>query len=385
MKGRYLYYRDVFDNTGIQTGINRKVASQINALNKSGCECEFLFCPQPETVLGMVKSCLPGFSDGVKWPEVSMLEDVDYLYIRRPRFASKELIRFLSGFRQVNQEALVIYEVPTYPYDKEMFSPKMRFALAKDRRYRQSLKRYVDYVADLSGESSIFEIPTVQITNGIDLSEVSVKSSDVKSDRIDVISVAFFEFWHGLDRFIEGLHRYYRKGGTRQIHLHLVGGGSQLSSLKKLCCRLGLEDRVTFYGVLKQDEIRSVYDKCSFAVECLGIHRRGTGLKSASLKSREYLAKGIPFMYSAEIDIFEKYSADFCLKVPECDEPVDIEKFVCFYDKLYFDSRCETVVDQIREYAENTISMEKVMRNVIELLLTKQNSGMAVEENCSCV
>lgn len=369
MHGYYLHYRDIYNKDRVQTGIDRKVLNQINAFNKAGCGCEFVFCPQPETTASMVKSCMPGCSDGILWPDVERFDQADYLYIRRPRFASKELLSFLRQFKKKNPESLVIYEVPTYPYDGEMSNIKMICALLKDKKNRKEFQRYIDYIADLSGAPTIFGIPTVPITNGINLESIPIKDfSKTTNNVVNIISVAYFEPWHGIDRFLRGMAHYYQRNGTREIYLHLVGGGSQTAYLKKLCERMSLSEKVTFYGAVKSEDIRPIYDICSIAIECLGIHRKSEGMLSASLKSREYLAKGIPFIHSAPIDIFKQKPVDFCLRVPEDESPIDIEKLLFFHDSLYGKYTHEQVVHNIRKYAEDTVSMDKAMGSVIRLL-----------------
>ena len=114
-----------------------------------------------------------------------------------------------------------------------------------------------------------------------------------------------------------------------------------------------------------------VYDKCQFAIECLGCHRKGID-RSSSLKSREYLAKGMPFVYSGEIDVFLEDPVDFCLKVPADESPVDIEELVAFADGLYERESEEALIGRIRKYAEGHVGMNVAMKSVIDY----------VKENC---
>lgn len=370
MHGYYLFYKDIEAEAGRSFGIGKKVAAQIRVLNEQGCGCDFLFCPQPETTASMVASCLPGLSDGIQWPDPASLADADYLYIRRPRFASKDLIAFLQGFRQVRPDALVIYEVPTFPYDGEMEAPKLRPALAKDRKWRERLKDYVNYVADLSGAGEIFGIPTIRITNGVDLDQVSVRTPRPEGDVIEMVQIAFFEPWHGTDRLLEGLAAYRDQGGERKLHLHLIGGGSQLGHLRAMAKQLGLEDVVTFHGPLGSEDLKEYYDRCSIAFESLGRHRNGNMGTSYSIKSREYLGVGIPFVYSMPVDLFLDNPVDFCLQIPQDDSPIDIQAVLDFHDRLYQNRTAEEVARQMRAYAEEHASMQSAFKNVVDRILS---------------
>lgn len=370
MRGYYIYYRDIYDPKWSCQGVERKIAGQIAAFNRAGCNCELLVCPQPETVPGMVSSCLPFFPDGIDWPDVSKLANADYVYLRRPRFISKDLVRFLQQLKVANQKVLVIFELPTYPYDNEMKTPRIFAAYLKDKRHRSELQSCVDYIADLSGSQEIFGIPTIQITNGVDLTSVTARSEsgDIASGTLDLLLASSFAPWHGVDRLIRGLDRYYnQEGGTRDIHLHLCGDGVEIPRLKDLASKASLDDRITFYGQLSKSQLSDVYDKCSMAIASLGLHRIGIST-SATLKSREYLAKGIPFVYEGEVDVFIKEPVDFCMQVPYDDSAISIDDVIAFHDSLYGRYSEGRLIASIRNYAEEHVSVDAAMRNVTDYL-----------------
>lgn len=357
------------------TGSDKKVKGQIAAFNKAGLNCEFLFCPHPEELLPMVKSCLPGCSDGVKWPNPEIMKEVNYLYIRKPRFFSKDFVDFLKRIKQVNPDLLVVCEIPTYPYDKEMMRPKILLAYLKDKKYRFQLNGLIDYFADLSNSNTIFGLPTIPFYNGIDLSNIRTKKATPEDETFNIISVAYFEFWHGIDRFIKGMKEYCSKGNVMPIHLHLVGDGGAIPELKRMVEKDALGSYVTFYGSLTPSDIEPIYDKCQFGISSLGMHRLNPNMVASSLKSREYLAKGLPFAYSSKIDVFEKLPNDFCLELPASEEPIHIQQIIEHYKKLIKSKSSNDLIQQIRKYAENTVSMNIAMSEVIDLIKAKESQN----------
>lgn len=116
----------------------------------------------------------------------------------------------------------------------------------------------------------------------------------------------------------------------------------------------------------------AIYNKCSMALASLGLHRIGLSIAS-TLKTREYLAKGIPFVYSGEIDVFREDPVDFCFQVPADESPIDIEKLVAFHDRLYAREPEDDLIARIRSYAESHVGMNAAMKNVIDY----------IKENCA--
>lgn len=374
--GQYGYYLcnfDIYDQDHVQTGVDRKVLSQVKVFNDAGLDCRFMYCAPADTRFRRGLGSLPGFTDGTDWPDVDNLGSPAYLYIRRPMYSSRELERFLERFKKKNPASVVVIEIPTYPYDDEFQGIENSFALMKDRKYRNRWHKYVDYVADLSGEDEIFGIPTLPIINGIDLSTIQPRTpSASKDDTIDIVFSAFFGPWHGCDLLLRGLAEYNRTDGARKVVLHLAGGGNMISEIESQISDLNLNDHVVMHGALNQKQLDDLFNTCRFAVSSLALHRiSGTDYKASSLKTREYLAKGIPFVYAGKVDVFESNPVDFCLQLPPEEKATDFRAVVDFYDKIYSTYSEEDLIGRIRQYAENTVSMDAAMEDVVKVLKDK--------------
>lgn len=371
--GYYLCNFDAFDTSHVLTGVDRKVQSQIKVFNRAGFNCKFIYCPYSASRIRRGLGSLPGFSDGIDWPDIEELKNPAFLYIRRPMYASRQLENFLKEFKRKNPHSVVIIEIPTYPYDEEYQGIENYFALVKDRKYRSRWNKYVDYIADLSGNENIFNIPTLPIINGIDLDTITPRVPVAMRDNvINMVFSAFFGPWHGCDLLLQGLSDYYHSGGDRNIVLHLAGGGNLLSQIKSQVSTLGLEDHVVMHGALSQEQLNCLFDKCRFAISSLALHRiSGPDYKASSLKTREYLAKGIPFVYAGKVDVFELKPVDFCLELPPLEKATDFFQIVDFYDNLYSTHKEEELIARIRGYAEDMVSMDAAMGSVVSLLKRK--------------
>lgn len=348
-------------------GISHKINAQLRALEKGGLSCDIFFAKQKKSLFSKILRRLPLGSDGVPWNKLN-IENYDAIYIRKPGYISREFVAFLAKLREKNKDAKIMLEIPTYPYDRELSNFFTYAQLIKDRINRKKLPQYIDQIFVCGNAEDIFGISTTGILNGIDLDRAKEKTTVcIKPDEINLVCVAAFASWHGIDRMLYGMKNYEESGGNVRITLNLLGEGPALQSLKRLAKELGLNNRVLFYGHCDQSKMDEVYDRCTLAIASLGLHR--IGLSSAStLKTREYLAKGIPFLYSGIIDVFENEPVSFCLPVEADDSPINIPKLIEFHDFIYASSSQEEVISTIRQYAEENVSIEKTMADVVEYI-----------------
>lgn len=373
--GFYLCDYDIYKRGRIQTGIDRKIISQIACFNRAGLKCSFIHADYPTSLFIKGLGSLPGVPDFVRWPQAKDLSGSDFLYIRRPVFMSREFVRFLRLYKSENQKSIVILEIPTFPYDAELSSLPLFFALRKDQKYRKRIRPYVDYVA-VPDESvkDVFGIPAVPFYNGIDLETIPVRQgSYVCNGIIHIAIAASFAFYHGCDLLIKGLAEYYQSGGDRDIVLHFAGDGPSLPEMRDLTKNEGLLNHVVFHGMLNRADLYDLYDSCALAVGCLALHRRSFNCIDSSLKTREYLAKGMPFIYAGDVDILKKYPTDFCLQLEPTENPIDFNRVIAFYDDIYSRHSEDELINRIRAYAEAHVSMDDAMKKIVDRLLNAED------------
>lgn len=364
IQGAYLALSSVANNPEYG-GVAAKIASQAKVLNTDEITCDLHAVAGPHSFWANFFNWLPLFPSLEQWRATEELAANDFLYIRKPIFTRK-FIRFLSEIKAKNPSIKIILEIPTYPYDDEMKSFVDRVFLIRDKRNRKSLHKYVDRIADLSQHEEIFGIPTIPIINGIDLNSYEPRTPSLQESEIHILSVSCCRFWHGIDRAIAGLGRYYASGKPKkQVTLHVAGEGSDLPELKKMTERLRLEEHVVFHGLLQKKQLDRLYNRCTIALEGLGYFRKTDSI-SSSIKSREYLAKGMPFVYCTDIDVFLDEPTDFCFRIPADDSPLDISQIISFHDRLYQSRPENLLIDIVRNYAERTVSMQAALKGVIQ-------------------
>lgn len=76
------------------------------------------------------------------------------------------------------------------------------------------------------------------------------------------------------------------------------------SELKALVDKLNLRKYVIFHGPQHGDALTKIFESSNIAVDSLGRHRSNNEY-NCSLKSKEYCARGLPFVKSHKDDAFE--------------------------------------------------------------------------------
>ena len=288
----------------------------------------------------------------------------DFLYIRYP-LSLPPFLWFIGQVKRLNPDTKIVVEVPTFPYEKEFTSPKQRILLNLDRMGRGRLRNATDVVVTFYGQDEIWGVPCIRTQNGIGLEELALsKRKRGDEEPISFISVGNLARWHGIDRFLQGLSRYRKRPDAKQIQLHVVGDGPARAELEQLRATLQLNDCVHYHGIAKGAQLDALFDQADIALGALAMHRLQMTI-SSSLKSREYCARGIPFVQASEDPDFPQ-ALPFVHHVATNESPVDLGSFVAFFDKL--DGQHFTIRTQMREYAEQHLTWRTKLQPVIDFL-----------------
>lgn len=350
--GNIFFYAN-FHTYDLTRGITRKVYSQISAFRQLGYNV---------TYCGYLKDGV-GIYDNednlvlfVKYPVRSskiqhvirkgLLIKACIKFIKRTQakftfayaryhYFDRKYIKLLKILK-ANANCVIIEAHSTPKFTKKL--SLMRIVGWIDSVWNKKAKKYVDKIASMSDEDRLWGIQTFKIANGIDIETIKLHEYSGDPTAINFISVAFERDVHGYDRLINGIYQYYTNGGTRDMYFHIVG--TCLPSTMKLIEKCGLQDRCRFYGPLAGEELDNAYIHANLGVGCLANHRIGSFYGSA-LKTKEYIAKGIPFIYGWAEKKLESFP--YALKFELCEEPIDMEQVIAFYDGLDKENLAERI------------------------------------------
>lgn len=376
MNGIFIYYKKIDRNN--LTGIDKKVLWQVEQLNQDGFECDlyenyYNGYSRIVKVVNFVLARLPLGNRNPKWIWEERFRDLDYIYFRRPDAISGALLKLLKKIKKDSQKTKIIMEIPNFPYDDELgLKWYNKPLLLKDRYNRKKLKKYIDRIAVQNSIDEVYGVRTLQFINGIKIDEIRVrKTKNTDKNKINICAVASLEPWQGYERIILGLKKYYEEGGTRDIDINIVGIGSEMETYRKMTMEMNLNGHIHFLGKLNGNDLEEVYDQSDIALDAFGRYKTGNQL-STSLKSREYLAKGLPIVTGCKTDVLTE-NFEYFLEFPNDSSPVSIDKIIDFYDKIYKRECVEDVIRKIREYAQVTCNVSRMVQPIKDYLSDTQN------------
>lgn len=160
-----------------------------------------------------------------------------------------------------------------------------------------------------------FNGPTYFIPNSIPQIK-EAKKIEIVASKPNIIMVANFRPWHGLNVIIEGLKKYREL--SNQFTLNLVGDipEDQKSELKRF-------ENVIMHGHLNYKKIESLYEEMHMGIG--GFNLESKKMKEATaLKVREYFANGLQVIMGYQDPAFPK-DFPYILQLDEFDLPRILE------------------------------------------------------------
>lgn len=239
------------------------------------------------------------------------------------------------------------------------------FAYFRERIFGKGFRKQCDAIIGVTDEITRYQVKRsgdpnkshLTVGNGFDVDSVPIRRPPPYSgSNLNMVCVATVSLWHGVDRLIQGIAHYK---GQLNIHLHIVGTGPELRNLEKLIDNLEINNHVTVHGFVKGDNLDRIFDQCHIAVGSLGIHRIGLHQLSI-LKTREYCARGIPFIIGGSDPDFPD-DFPYIVKVPSDESPIDMDQVRLFTARICKDP---DHAQKMRHYASENLDWSVKMKKL---------------------
>lgn len=359
---------------GDRSGVTKKIRGQVRALEALGCTTEYIRRLDSGYWLACGNENIKKLSASTSSYNYKIKNECalnllahykqtktapELLYIRGTRLFGV-FHKLLSYVKK--QHGKTVVEIPTVTGLFAQHGLRQIASELIDRITLLSLRTKIEAYVIQAQNTKLFFRRTIRIINGIDASAVKMTNPE-PHEGIRLLAVAMMEPWHGYERIITGIARYYQGNGQKEnVQLELVGEGSQIPVYKQLAEKNCLEDHIHFHGVLHGEELDKVYDRCDLGLGSFGMYK--LQLKDSSiLKLKEYCAKGLPFVYACPEKCFPE-GLDFCKLFENNEVPININELVSFYYGL--SPRLTEIRSEMRTYAEEKLSWTKEMKHVLE-------------------
>lgn len=385
----YIIYFDLFKPDSV--GVKNKIKAQLKSVAKLNMNV-FLFFVSEDYLIGINNNeeivykikIDKGFSNYRKsvfneMKNISKEIDLDVIYVRFPGSIDFVMLQTFRFFSKVCNK--VFLELPTYPINGELKviiknqvrEKKYINAILRMFIYmlhvinsRLFLKKYINNIITFMPYEEIWDIPTIQLDNGVDIDQypVIVKEKHKKSSvELNLVGVANLSTWHGYDRVIQGMKEYYAKKNSEDIDVNfiIVGDGVEAYNLKNMTEAYNLNKYIQFTGALDSEKIKEIYKSSDIAIGSLGMHRINL-VNGSTLKVKEFCASGIPFIYAYnESSIPNDW--EYALKIPADESFVDIVKLIGFYNNV---SKNKNFNYNMNKFALNHYSWDVQMKNLFK-------------------
>ncbi len=371
VKGIYLALPEVSKHVGVK----KKIEAQIQVMKNMGISLEYIELISEKTYNSFSNKLIRRLPFFPTLPpllnNIDIYKEIDVLYFRY-YLGDYSLIKFLRSVRKINPNIIILFEFVDWPYVKYYFTLKDFLLLVKDLIVRDYYRHLIDRAVVFTNDKEVLGIKTLHAQNGILVCNERKKKIHM-GDSINIVCVSTMRRYHGYDRLLIGLKDYYHNRGTRDIMLHFVGEGPELLAYQKLVEQMELSNRTVFYGEKTGEDLDRIYDCADIACASLGLHRIGMPL-GTSLKTSEYLAKGLPVIISGEDSILSANKTKFCLQIPANDSPIDFFAILEFYEGVYYNTKRTKleIIDDIRNWAQAHCDMSIGMKSIIDYILTRK-------------
>lgn len=288
------------------------------------------------------------------------------VYIRRVRPINHYLLRFIDYCKSNN--IIVIYEYPTYPWKGDLRINHQYPSLIIDSLLYKTLLSKVDAMTYIGkGDKQICK--TIEIMNGINSYQLPEIHKPFSKDKkvIRLLSVCNYSPVHGIEKIVKGIHNYNLSQHSYEVELLLAGNPQGYKPVIKLAEELDVKSNVKLLGYCSHEKLDQAYSKADICIDSLAVEVRKEDNTVGSLKSREYISRGMPIVCSDLMDLiyFGIVDKRFMYIMKHTDSALDIEWVISnlLNNKI--------TPEEIRDFGINNLSWTKIMKPVVDFVNSK--------------
>jgi glycosyltransferase involved in cell wall biosynthesis len=363
-------------------GVEKKLGEQAKAISILGLDLDifyFNFRRQLNDTRIQYHQYAPGIGNRVlasvrRYAYIQSHVDVDKYDLLVLRYSRGDFSLYSKFFKQNAGKIVTEHHTKELPeaYTYESIVPQKGLTILMERFLSPQIIRKCCGLIGLTDEIKEYELkragislPGCAIPNGILVRNIPFSgSAPYHGDVLNLLFLANqFETWQGLDRVMKGLQKY--SSGKPFLHLTVVGNVPRaLIALSSQSCG-NLRFKVDFAGRLYGHKLEEIYKRTHIAISSLALFRKGMQ-EACALKTREYIARGLPFVIGhRDPDLVD--ADGFFLSVPADSEPVHMDEVVTFSERVL---TRKGLCGYMREYAEERLDWKIKMQKMWDFLKT---------------
>jgi glycosyltransferase involved in cell wall biosynthesis len=270
--------------------------------------------------------------------------DADFVYLRYPG-ASAALYRLATRLgkkliceHQAKEIIEILESKDQHPFGlrPSRFLSWLQFQflpLYNERRWGNRFAQRIGAIVTMTHELADFQRAkgcknVAVIPNGIDTTRFPVRTVPALNEHINLLflkGTSTLASWNGLDRLIASIDAYHAQRTDGRLPFRILICGKFMEG------EIPERDYLEHLGYLRGAELEVVFNRAHLAVSTLCSFRRGLE-ESAILKTREYFARGIPFIFAytdVDFDGSETVRRN-TLHFPNSDELMDMKAVEAF-------------------------------------------------------
>jgi hypothetical protein len=305
MRITYLYSEDI--NT--TSGVYHKIQDQTSYWKTSGHDVQILSI-FPTVVSKNPLMKLINYEKEVrnKTKEIRLFNP-DLIYSRQ-LFFSFCLYTFLKKFKYVT-------EINTNDIVEKKYGNKLLYLYhLLTRKYLLSIADGFVFMTNELSKSNSFpkKSQITVIPNGINVNAIPFSNTEKHTGKVKVGFIGTpNQPWQALDKII------YLVKHCPEFNFEIVGPSSEnLSAIDK---NYNSSNNITVHGLVPQNESFKIMLKCDVALGTLGLHRKKLE-ENPPLKTRLYLAMGLPIILGYNDSDFLNEHVPFVLRIPNKEDNV---------------------------------------------------------------
>lgn len=193
--------------------------------------------------------------------------------------------------------------------------------------------------------------PSLVVSNGIDVSSIPLTGYSLFNGKELhlALSAGRLQAWHGIDRILSGMATY---GGGVRLFLHLFGNIQPADISKEIAAN---KATIFFHNQISDQESISIFSQMNLGISTLALHRNNMN-EGCCLKTREYMARGLPFILAYH-DPDLPTNAPYFRMIELNDDPVNFETIIQFMIDLTRLPR-EEISNDMRTHAMRYMSWD---------------------------